>query len=101
MRVNKIHKSLNEVQNLAGAERGLTICNGTLAAVFIWQLKLFWWIPIAMAIQYFLKWLYKKDPLVRQIYIRYDSQSDRYDPWPRSVDSKNMRPIGLDRGNLC
>ena len=54
-----------------------------------------------MAIQYFLKWLYKKDPLVRQIYIRYDSQSDRYDPWPRSVDSKNMRPIGLDRGNLC
>lgn len=100
-RANRIYKSLNEVQSLGGAERGLTIVNGTTAAVMIWQLHYLWWIPVGAVIQFFLRWMFKKEPLLRKIYLRYVTQSDRYDPWPHAVDSKNMRPLGMDRGNLC
>lgn len=86
---------------MAGAERGLAIINGTIAGGTVIGLNTLWWIPIAILIHGFLVWLNKRDPMLRMIYMRYNRQSDRYDPWPHVETNNNPRPDGFDRGNLC
>lgn len=100
-RYTRVYRCLNEVKSLAGGERGLVISNTTLAAATVMAFKSFLWLPIAVGIQAFLVWLYKKDPMSRLIYIRYNAQADRYDPWPSADTEVNSRPDGFDKGNLC
>lgn len=100
-RATRVYRCLNEVKSTAGGERGLVIANTTLAAATVMAFKSFWWLPVAFAIHIFLVWLYKKDPMSRLIYIRYNSQTDRYDPWPNVETEVNARPDGFDKGNLC
>lgn len=100
-RYTRVYRCLNEVKSLAGAERGLVIANTTIAAATVMGFKSLLWLPVAFAIHVFLVWLYKKDPMSRLIYIRYNSQTDHYDPWPQSGTEVNARPEGFDKGNLC
>lgn len=100
-RATRVYRCLNEVKSLAGGERGLVIANVTLGAATVMGFKTFLWLPFAFFIHLFLVWMYKKDPMSRLIYIRYNSQTDRYDPWPQDDTEVNSRPEGFDKGNLC
>lgn len=100
-RESRVYRCLNEVKSLAGGERGLVIANTTIAAASVMGLRTLLWLPVAFAIHLFLVWLYKKDPMARLIYKRYNSQYDRYDPWPHATTQRNTRPDGFDQGNLC
>ncbi|MBF4990992.1 VirB3 family type IV secretion system protein [Methylophilus sp. QUAN] len=100
-RSTRVYRCLNEVKSVAGGERGLVIVNWTIAGATVMGLKTLWWLPAAFFIQIFLVWMYKKDPMSRLIYIRYNSQTDRYDPWPHADTEVNSRPDGFDKGNLC
>jgi len=100
-RVTKIHRCLNQVKSLAGAERGFVIVNATICLATVMGLKTLIWVPVAFAIHIFLVWLFKNDPMTRLIYKRYNQQGDRYDPWPRANVEINDRPEGFDKGNLC
>lgn len=96
-----VHRSLNEEKTLAGAERGLVIVNVTVAGAVVMAFESWLWVPVAFMIHAFLVWLHKQDPLIRKIYLRYNRQKDRYDPWPHAMDTLNSRPDGFDKGNLC
>lgn len=100
-RWNRIHRCLNEVKSLAGAERGLVVANTTIAAASVMGFTTFYWLPFAFLIHIFLVWLFKRDPMTRLIYIRYNGQADKYDPWPHADTEVNARPEGFERGNLC
>lgn len=100
-RLSPVYRSLNEEKTLAGAERGLVIVNVTAAASIVMVFESWAWVPVAFGIHAFLVWLHKQDPLMRKVYLRYNRQKDRYDPWPHSKDTLNSRPEGFDKGNLC
>lgn len=99
-RWNIVHKSLSVVRTIAGAERGLAIANGTIAAAFIFN-GLWQWIFVTLFAHALLVWMAKKDVLMRQIYLRYSVQGDRYDPWPHVAQRRNERPEGCGKGMLC
>jgi type IV secretory pathway TrbD component len=100
-RYTVIHKSLHEIKRIAGVESRLAILNGTMVAAFVMGLGMWHFIPLGFGAHIFLAWVTKKDAWARQIYIRYVTQADRYDPWPHAVQNKNKRPEGFGRGMLC
>lgn len=100
-RASQVHQSLLETKSIMGAERGFALANGTIAAAMIINLHILAWIPIALALHVFLVWLHGKDPMMRHIYIRYNRQAHRYDPWPHAEALYNPRPQGFGRGMLC
>jgi len=55
---------------------------------------------ISILLHFFLKSLYRGDPFLRPIYMRYMRQSDRYEPWPDISPKRAKRPIGYGRGVL-
>lgn len=55
---------------------------------------------LAVVLHFFLKSLYRSDPWLRPIYVRYMRQSDRYEPWPEKSPKRSLRPIGFGRGSL-
>lgn len=100
-RVNVIHKSLHEVKRIGGVESKLAILNGTFVTAFVMGLGMWQLIPLGVATHFFLAYITKKDPYTRQIYMRYVTQADKYDPWPHAVQKKNQRPEGFGKGMLC
>lgn len=100
-RYTPVHRSLHEEKTIAGAERAWVIMDVvmTMAAVFTFNSLL--WVPIGIAIYFILVWVHKKDPVMRKVYIQYNKQFDRYDPWYHVEETSNARPPGFDRGNLC
>jgi type IV secretion system protein VirB3 len=55
---------------------------------------------LAAAAHVFLRGIFRKDPWLRPIYIRYMRQADRYDPYPEIEPRRGLRPIGFGRGTL-
>lgn len=55
---------------------------------------------LAVGVHLFLQGIFRRDPWMRMIYIRYMRQSDRYDPWPEIEPRRGLRPIGFGRGTL-
>ncbi|MDE3021451.1 MAG: VirB3 family type IV secretion system protein [Pseudomonadota bacterium] len=100
-RQTRVHKSLLEIQTLAGVERRLAIFNWTLAAVFVLGAGMVSYLAVAFILHAFLRWITRKDPYLRLIYIRYNRQADEYDPWPHATQKQNRRPHGFGRGHLC
>lgn len=100
-RYSVVHKSLLEQKMFGGVEKELAIFNGTVAIAIIFGTKSFWYIPFAMLLHAILRWMYKRDPYMRKIYLRYNVLGRVYDPWPRHVMTTNMRPEGFSKGMLC
>ncbi|PZP64978.1 MAG: conjugal transfer protein TrbD [Azospira oryzae] len=94
-RVSMVFRSLAEPQTLGGVERRLAIVNGTLAVAASAALWSLWYLPIAWAVHRLLKWLTKRDPFFREIYVVYNRHADVYEPWP---DGGLDRPHGFGRG---
>lgn len=55
---------------------------------------------LAVGVHLFLQGIFRKDPWLRPIYIRYMRQADRYDPWPEIEPRRGLRPIGFGRDTL-
>lgn len=99
-RVTKIHRSLMEIKTIGGVERKLFILNQTFMLTFVMGMSMLFYIPIGIILHFVLAKATKKDPFLRLIYIRYNRQADRYDPWPHAVQKHNARPEGFGRGAL-
>lgn len=99
-RATKIHKSLMEVKTIGGVERNLFILNQTFMLTFVMGLQMMFYIPIGVILHFILVRATKKDPFLRLIYLRYNRQGDRYDPWPHAIQRHNSRPEGFGRGVL-
>lgn len=100
-RITSIHKSLHEIKRIGGVESKLAILNGTFLAAFVMGLGMWQFIPVGIGTHMFLAWVTKNDAWARQIYMRYVTQADKYDPWPHAIQKKNERPEGFGKGMLC
>ena len=96
-----VHKSLNELKTFAGVEKEIAIFNGTIAIAICYATQSLWYVPAAFFIHTLLRWLYRRDPHIRKIYLRYNVLGRVYDPWPRRKMTTNMRPEGFSKGMLC
>lgn len=86
---------------VGGADKPLAIMNGTIAAAAIMATGFVLYIPFAIIVHVFLRWLTKQDPYLRLVYRRYNRQADRYEPWPRATAKPGARPDGFGRGLPC
>lgn len=60
-------------------------------------------LPLALAVPpawMFLRWVYRKDPVLLKAFLAYLKQADLYDPWVR-LPVAGQRPPGCGRGLLC
>ena len=60
-------------------------------------------VPIALAVPplfLFLRWVYRKDPVLLKAFLAYLKQADLYDPWVR-LPVLAQRPEGFGRGLFC
>lgn len=101
LRRTTVHRSLNQEKTMAGGEKRLVVANTTLALCICFASSTLYWAPVAILVHFFLVWLHKLDPKMRKIYFKFSQQHTRYDPWPHAVETKNSRPEGFDKGNLC
>ncbi len=98
VRRTQVATRLSEVKMLAGGEFALVMANiafGFLAVVLlhVWQYLL-----VAALLHAALMLAAKTDRHVREIYLEYTKQGDRYTPWPEpSRHLFNRRPIGFGR----
>ncbi len=95
-RSTPVHHSLHEIKTTWGAEFLLTLINVTLCIVMVMGPKMIWWIGMMWFIQKLLQWNFKRDPQMSRVLLKYLSEGDCYDPWPRA-NSKVKRPYGLAR----
>lgn len=100
-RFSIVHKSLLEQKTYAGVEKEIAIFNGTIAIAICYATKSIWYVPVAILIHSVMRWLNKRDPQMRKIYLRYNVLGRVYDPWPQQRSATNMRPEGFARGMLC
>ncbi|MBU6460732.1 MAG: VirB3 family type IV secretion system protein [Proteobacteria bacterium] len=101
LRQSRVHRSLLEIHTLAGVERRLAILNWTIAAVFVLGAGFILYLAVALLLHGLLRWMTRKDPYLRMIYVRYNTQADDYDPWPHALQRQTCRPRGFGRGLLC
>jgi type IV secretory pathway TrbD component len=101
-RATRVHAALLEPQLVAGVERPLAILNATVCGVFVLDLHVWCYLPVAMGIHWLLRRATRQDPFMRPIYARYVRQADAYDPWPHAVSARGSnRPRPVGRGLLC
>jgi type IV secretion system protein TrbD len=100
-RETQFERALIQPRLIMGVEWGFALVNGILAYNMVMNLKIWWFIAISVLIHMVLRFVSKRDPMMRQVYIRYNRQHDRYDPWPRVKQRYNHRPDGMGKGMLC
>lgn len=101
-RDERVYVGLSTPPLVGGVDFKLLILNiGLTGFVFIlFGAGAWWWIGVTWVIHKLLKNLSKNDPFLRQTYIRYAQQADRYEPWPEQNPRRSLRPIGYGRGSL-
>ena len=101
LRATAVYRSLLEIKTIGGVEDRLAIMNGTFAIAIVVGLGLWPYIALAAALHLILARITRRDPFSRRIYMRYNTQADRYDPWPHARQRHGRRPQGFGRGTLC
>lgn len=100
-RVTTVHKSLLEAKHIGGVEKEIAVFNGTVAFAVCFGTQSFYYLPVAILIHMLVRWLTKRDPHFRKIYLRFSVLGRTYDPWPRRKLATNERPEGFSKGTLC
>lgn len=96
-----VHRSLLEVKTLGGVEDRLAILNGTLTLAIMMGLRIYLYAVAGIFLHVLLRYITRRDPFTRRIYMRYNRQWDIYDPWPHKRQRHHLRPEGFGRGMLC
>lgn len=100
-RASVVHKSLLENKTIAGVEKEIAVFNGTVAFAVCYGTQSLWYLPFAVLLHMGIRWMNKRDPHIRKIYLRFSVLGRTYDPWPRRKTTTNERPEGFSRGQLC
>ena len=101
MRTTPGHQAMLEVKSAAGAEFAPTVANLTVCLIMLMGPNFYWWPLLACFVQKLLQWMFRRDPHLGLIFLRYMREGDRYDPWPRANQLLNKRPMGAARDLLC
>lgn len=83
---------------IGGVEPKLLTMNLAVAFFMVFSLKFYWWIPVTWVIHQISKNLTKNDPFARVVYMTYQLQADRYEPYPESNPRRGLRPKGMGDG---
>lgn len=100
MRQNTIHQSLQEKMMIAGIDEKLFVALWIITVAMAVVGGMIFMIPVSIFIHLFLRWVFKGDENMLEIYLAYREVADVYDPWPR-VDGARKRPEGFGRDLLC
>ena len=102
MRSNNVHKSINVTKTIGGGDKSLVILNGTLGAMVCFALQNAYFLPVTIFMHIFIRWMTRRDPWLRRIYINYNRHNHYYDPWVSTKRMKRfLRPHGFGRDLLC
>ncbi|MCA3070048.1 MAG: VirB3 family type IV secretion system protein [Rhodocyclaceae bacterium] len=101
LRSTPVYRSLLERKTIAGVEDRMAIFNATLALAVVMGSGLWYWLLAAAAFHIAIARMTRHDPWLRQVYIGYARQADRYDPWPRAGLRQGQRPAGFGCDLLC
>jgi len=74
------------------------LLNVGVGFVFAFMFKWWWLLAVTWLAHNALKALSKNDPFVRRIYIVYQRQANRYEPWPEPTPKRGHRPTDMGRG---
>ena len=93
-----VYQSMAQPPLVAGVEPRLMVLNVGVGFVVTFLFK--WWFLVGAVwlIHHALKALSKNDPFVRRIYVLYQRQADRYEPWPELTPRRGLRPLNIGRG---
>lgn len=96
-----IRKTMLEKFLMVGIDRKLTAAE--LAIIVFTAIGLRNpWVLLALPPTHLILWLAtKKDPDQFNCYLRYSKQGDFYEPRPMLRQTRNARPKGFARGELC
>lgn len=97
---SRVYVGLAEQPLVAGAEPRLVLLNIGFLVFMLIAFKAIWWPLVTWVIHQALKAMTKRDPFIRRIYIKYQRQADRYEPWPERKPKRRLRPMGFGRGIL-
>jgi len=94
----KLYVGLTEVPLIAGVQKPLFMMNVGVALIAMLGLRTFIWLPVAFIIHFVLKNMTKNDPFLRDLYLVFQRQADRYEPFPESRPKRRLRPLECGRG---
>jgi len=101
-RQHTVAQSLSLPRLVGGADRVFAILNGTVAAVLSYATFSLYFLPIAVVLHIWLRWMTTQDPWWRELLPVYDRFPDVYEPWPsRKMGARFKRPHGFDRDLPC
>lgn len=95
---SKVYTGLAEPILIGGAEPQLLRLNVGLLVFIVIVFKTFWWVPVTWLLHQAIKSLSKDDPFIRGIYMTYQAQADRYEPYPEKSPKRRNRPLKFGRG---
>lgn len=93
--------SFTEPARFLGVETKMFQLNAGSAFLMVLMFKMFWWIAVAVVFHFILRWATASEPKMREIYIKYQFQGDRYEPWAGIPPKTNKRPVGFGREEAC
>jgi type IV secretory pathway TrbD component len=95
MRSTPVISVLSRTPLLFGGE--VKFVAGNLAVGFVGQfmLEIVGWFVVTLVIHLLLVQMAKRDPKTRQIYLTYQHQADRYEPWTDGTTLESDRPVAF------
>jgi type IV secretory pathway TrbD component len=100
-RLTPVAQVLTEPCLIMGVEKPFAIVNFTLAMVIAGELHLFGFLLVSLAVHAVLRHATRRDPFTRRVYIRYNLQGDRYEPWVRASPRRGHERLPVLREVLC
>jgi type IV secretory pathway TrbD component len=91
LRYTKVKQSLIWPKALLGGDEKISMFNLLVTFNMVMALNVYLYIFVGIAIQAVLVFMHKKDPFMRDIYLRYIKFHHRYDPWLRKNYQRNRR----------
>lgn len=96
MRSSVFHASLNRPRLTAGVGSEVFLTELLLALAFGF-LQAYALLLLLPPLHYFLRWIYRHDPIALAAYRRYSREADHYDPWTHAA-ARAQRPRRWGRG---
>lgn len=102
LRKTPVYNALMRPRLTAGVDTDIVEVLVIITVFFVFSPLRFYYFPVASVLIWFLFLLYAKDdPHALKVLVKYVRQGDRYEPWPHSAQTQNLRPLGFGRGELC
>lgn len=95
---SKVYVGLASPPLIAGTEPQLLMLNIGFYLFVLTSFKAWWWLAISWVIHQAMKSMSKSDPFTRGIYLVYQRQADRYEPYPEAQPRRRLRPLKFGRG---